>query len=220
MRLVRLGLEGLAALLVAATAAASPLTISDLTALVRSGIDEGAIVRLVEAEGLAAPLGAGDALVLREAGMSASLVSRLVTWTAGDGIEIEQRDGVLVVSGSGVPADASGSEGDASWRDEPGADPGEATPPEWPAESAAPPQDDDNGYPTGAVFGWSGGAVFLPARFGGSRPSAFGRTIVMTGELAPWMGAPWLPPAAPVMPSPDSGWITIRTSRGEIRVPN
>lgn len=203
----------LLALLVASNASAATLTVPDVVSLASGGLSEAAIGRLIEAQGLTSPLSAADALALREAGLSAEFVSALVIRQAGTGIEVEERDGVTVVSGEGLapftPDDAAEED-----REDEDSQPLRETiivaAPE-PAPQAT------NGHPVGATFGWSGGAVFLPARFGGSQPSAFGRTIVGFGSPAGC--APALH-AAPVLAAPEPRRVVIHTSRGEIWLPN
>lgn len=197
-------------LLVASPASAGVLTVQDLVSLASGGLSETAIGRLIEVQGLTSPLSAADALTLREAGLSADFVSALVLRQAGTGIEVEQRDGVTVVSGQGVIPSEPDVERE---EDAPLAHETVIVGREAPAAQPV------NGYPVGAAFGLSGGAVFLPARFGGSQPSAFGRTIVGFGGFSPGC-APLLPAAAPVVVAPEPRRVVIHTSRGEIWLPN
>lgn len=211
-----------------------PMQFERLIELHEAGFDDEIIVQLASREGLAEPLGSAHVLALREAGLSPALVSRLVLLSLDEGISIEDRDGITVITGEGpVPlteeSDESESRGSRDdWEDEPRL--GAAPPPQVIVVGAAPaaqvaapsPVDESTvGHPAGAVFGWSGGAVFLPARFGGSEPSAFGRTIVgFTGQPQPGCCPPVLAPAPPPVVEPTSRMIPVRTSRGELWIPN
>jgi hypothetical protein len=213
----------------AAPLAANPLTEKHLVAVSRAGLSDDAIVHMAEVRGLAGPFTPEMVLRLSEAGLSSSLLSRLVLMSDGDEpIRIEERDGVTVISGRGEAR----TEVETESRPERG-------PEEWPAPPPAPPAPEvvivnggapaaasarDStaglGYPAGAVFGMAGGAVFLPARFGGNEPSAFGRTIVGFtggGECC----APYVAPAPVVVaPVPQTRMIPVHTSRGTLWIPN
>ena len=218
----------------AAPLPANPMNEKHLMALAEAGLSDDAILRMVEERGLAQPLTPEAVVLLREAGLSAPLVSRLILLAEGnEPIRIEERDGVTVISGRGEPNQIEDEDARESWS--------ERGPEEWPAPPPAEPPALDvvivngatpaqassqdsrtaQGYPAGAVFGVSGGAVFLPARFGGNEPSAFGRTIV--GFTGGGVGccAPYVAPAPVVVaPAPETRMIPVRTSRGTLWIPN
>ena len=186
---------------------------TQLVELHRAGLTDEAILLLAEAEGFERAILTADALSLREAGLSSSLVSRLIALSAGSGIAVEERDGVTVITGRGAPEEADAEAAAPAPGDDRAAPPPAAqaivviqqAPPAAGAASGGAVSGDNghaasdfaNGYPAGATFGWSGGAVFLPARFGGSEPSAFGRTVI--GFTGPQACAPLLAPAPVIL---------------------
>jgi hypothetical protein len=222
----------LAAALLSTRASAEPLGPSMLVRLFEAGLTDEAIIQLADAQGFEHALDATDVLALREAGLPAGLVSKLVTMSAGR-ISVEERDGVTVITGRGPEESPETQEQSAA--PAPAAMPGPSAAQQQvivvqapPASVTPAPATDDalvNGYPVGATFGWTGGAVFLPARFGGSEPSAFGRTIVAVAPVPPYCAAPVATcvPLADTLASTDvepAHRIAIRTSRGRLWIPN
>lgn len=206
-----------------------PMGVERLVELHEAGLGDELIVALAEREGVK-PLAGSDLLTLREAGLSNDLLARLFR-ISHDAIRVEERDGVTIITGEGPEPEAG--------RDEPADEEAAAPPAPAPvvviqqapapgeaASSAAASGTPDatEAYPVGAAFGWSGGAVFLPARFGGSQPSAFGRTIVAFQGAACCPAtvpvAPVVAPIVPVVAAPTPRMIPMRTSRGEIWIPN
>lgn len=234
----------LAALSAAPAAATGALSVEDLLKLSREGVGEPVLLSLAKHQGVQGPLTAGQVLAMSRAGFGDELLAAIVEAAAGapaeaapapeDGrVVYEERDGAVMAIARGEPGDPA-----------PPAPP--PAPPER-AEAPAPsfvviqqpsttaeiqsseraPEPGDNPYPTGAVHGFSGSTVFLPARFGGN-PSAFGRTIVTNDPNLrspgwypyPFTPAPVTPVVRPAPAGPPYGSTTIRTSRGPIRIPN
>jgi hypothetical protein len=216
------------ALAAPAPALAAGLTVERIAKLSDAGLSDAAILRIAEEEGFAVPLTSERVLKGLDLGIPADLLSRLVEMSAEEGtaIEVAERDGVTVITGRG-PDEAS--EPEPAEREEAMGPAGE--PPALPpvqqvvvVGGVAPagetvPSSFANGFPADATFGWSGGAVFLPARFGGSRPSAFGRTIVGFTQGPTELCVP-LAPAPILVERPERRMIPVRTSRGVIYLPN
>jgi hypothetical protein len=224
--------------------AARPLPVDDLVALSASMTPE-VLLRLAERRGLDRALGADDRAALLDAGAAPELIERLALLAEPgvevDGVAYAVVDGVIRVRAEGT--EPAGTSTRASGFGEP--PPDAAT---WDDSSTtekvalaeqAPLSSESAGdagwsnpYPVGA-YGATVGAVFIPARFGGT-PSAFGRTIVSTWSgtdgacCYPAPGGPWavVAPGGPIISSgvrPDArpdGFIPLRTSRGTLWVPN
>jgi hypothetical protein len=232
----------LGALLLAAAgavrAADPPLRVGDLQDLMLAGVAEPVISTMLDARGFQGPLGVPEVIALTRARLSEEMLLRLFALLGADpealGVTVAEEDGVVVISGQGVP------EAEGSWLDP--SEPAPAPQPmrhedeDWPEQEprwapSLPPTTPVvvNAYPTGAVFGPTGGAVFIPAHQG-NPPSSFGRTIVHAGGYAvaactPYpTSAAWAPVAvetAPLQPEPRRyRRIVVHTSRGPLSVPN
>jgi hypothetical protein len=241
--LPRLLVPVLAGLALAVSAAAAPLSLGDLIRLADEGVGEKVLLSIAENQGVEGPLNADQVLAMNRAGWSDELMAAVVKAAAAgappaappasEAVTYEERDGTVVARLHGEPGDSGAPEreGPAPAVREPQSAPPvvvvQAPPAPVPTEAPARwvPEDYVPGYPVGASYGWSGSTVFLPAHFGGSTPSSFGRTIVSTGG-GPTYGALYAPPSAaygyagPVVAAPQPSTTTIRTSRGLRQVPN
>jgi len=238
MTLSRLLAPGLLSVALALPAVAAPLPLADLVRLGHEGVGEAVLLSLAQNQGVTGPLSADDVLEMSREGWSDELMVAVVKAAAeesaspavesqGEGVVYEERDGALVARLHGEPEPARGPAPVAA-----------APPPQVvvvqapaaplaaaaPAAAPAPGAEFANGYPVGADYGWQGSTVFLPARFGGSRPSAFGRAIVSTG--GGYYGLPYAAPLSTygyggqVLVGPQRSTTLIRTSRGTRRIPN
>ena len=229
----------------AAPAAEKPLDSAGILRLHAVGMPESTVKELVTRLGMQGPLGVEEIETLREAGVSAELVAYLVSalprQSPVDGVNYLDRDGVLVVEGHGEAAadEALAGAPDAATPDAPTRAPALSAPPVLPppvtiviasqpapASQALAARQDSGAYPVGAEYGWTGSAVFLPARFGGS-PSSFGRAIVSAPSVvqavvpACGMGGLGLDGVVAELASrSNANLIPLRTSRGTIWVPN
>ncbi len=237
MTLSRLLAPALLAVTLALPAVAAPLPLADLVRLGHEGVGEAVLLSLAQNQGVTGPLSADDVLEMSRAGWSDELMVTVVRAAAeesaslavepqGEGVVYEERDGALVARLHGEPEPArSRAPVAAAPAPQVVVVQAPAAPLAAPAAAPAPVAEFANGYPVGADYGWQGSTVFLPARFGGSRPSAFGRAIVSTGGGG-YYGQPYAAPLSTygyggqVLVAPQRSTTLIRTSRGTRRIPN
>lgn len=252
------------ALGLAGAVVAAPVSVADLLRLADAGAGEKLLSRVVDERGLSGEVGVEDILVLKKAGFSDAFIEELIDGgapgLASSSVSVREEGGVLVVEGRGTPSEAApGAPPQAESHARATSASASPAPPVVVVQQAAPASDAsphvpersperslgvENPYPVGATFGVSGGAVFLPARFG-DPPSAFGRTIILGGVLGGL--SPWghhglaghgghhghsraVTPVPHHVRAPGSFNIqtghatgattTIRTSRGTRRIPN
>ena len=240
----------LALTLVTSPSSAAPLTLSELLGLTEEGVGEVVLLSIARNQGVAGPLTAQQILEMKQAGWTDVLMAAVIDAsstptdaaatqpaslapTPGSEVVYEERDGAVVARLRGEP-EAAREPGLPRFLSEIPPAPALPAAPvvivQAPAAAAAPTAasvQHQSGYPVGADFGWSGSAVFLPAHFGGSTPSAFGRAIISNGADRGYYGTPYAAPLAPygysgarlnysVRPST----TLIRTSRGTRRIPN
>lgn len=225
----------------AAPSAAQPLSVEDVVRLAEGGVGEKALRALADHQGVARPVGPAEVLLLSRAGLSDGLVAAIVeaahregpAGPQGSDVRYEEQDGVLRITGRGDPSapqspeapPATGEGGLTAPPPAPRVVGVEAPAVEGPAVHEVPAV--ANPHPWGAVFGPTGSAISVPARFG-DPPSRFGRTVV---TLSPYLPLTVLPAPvhghvghvglpAPLVDRPEPRTISIRTSRGPIRVPN
>ena len=222
-------------LLAAAPVAAAPLSVEELLTLSREGVGETVLLSLARNQGVQGPLTASQVLEMSRAGFGDELLAAIVEAAARPapapeptGVSYDERDGAVVAYSRGTPDESEPAETEPEPAEVQPAPP--APPfvivqaPPAPGQASASAQD-GNAYPVGAVHGWTGSTVFLPARFGGN-PSAFGRTIVTndpgvrsSGYYPYYPLGPNLPAYGTVQQPTRYGTTTIRTSRGPIRIP-
>lgn len=217
---------------------AAPLPLSDLLRLSAEGVGEPVLLSIARNQGVAGPLIADQVLAMNRAGWSDELMAAVVKAAATSPepstsdvpiVVYEEREGAVVARLRGVPDEEDDREAAPSGI---AAGPPQVVvqaPPvtvlQAPAESP-PPSQTVIGFPVGSDQGWQGSTVFLPARFGGSTPSAFGRTIVTNGGGGAYYGSPYGPALStygyggPVLSAPEPSTTLIRTSRGTRRIPN
>ncbi len=192
-------------------AAAAPLTVGDLLALWRVQISSEAILTMARAEGLASALSVAEATSLREAGLPADLVSELLTLGSGAAIRVGEDDGVIVVEGRGEATDPP-VVGSGFLPTEPAPPAASPSPAVVVNVQATPAMASGGGWGCGPLAQ----AVFVPAHRTPDGPSVFGTTIVSPGIVCPQLVQPIVLAPEPVR----SRMIPIRTSRGQLMIPN
>ena len=244
MTLSRLLAPALLAVALALPAVAAPLPLADFVRLGHEGVGEAVLLSLAQNQGVTGPLSADEVLEMSRAGWSDELMVAVVKAAAhesallaaepvelrGESVVYEERDGALVARLHGEPEPAPVPRPAliaAAPAPQVVVVQAPAAPLAAPAPALAPAAEYANGYPVGANHAWQGSTVFLPARFGGSTPSAFGRAIVSTGGSGHYgYGVPYAAPLSPygyggqVLVGPQRSTTLIRTSRGTRRIPN